>query len=453
MSSDILLKRKFYDELLNWKRLDNGRTALLVEGARRVGKTTLVEAFAANEYEDYLIIDFSIKRYRDDSVFDLIGNRKEDMDAFFRLFFLLAGRNSSLPKRKSLIVFDEVQLYPKARQAIKFLVKDGRYDYIETGSLVSIKSNSSNILIPSEEIRLSMYPLTFDEFLTNTGNSLLLDTIKEAYASKKPLPDMVHRIANERLREYLLVGGMPQAVVSFIKGEDYSSIGRIQKTILALYREDINKSSGKEKIRLLYDDIPTQLTHHGAHFIISRTNRNYRASNTYKAFAYIDEAMIGNRCYDVSNPEYVLSLSKKSDKFRLYQSDVGLFVAQCYESKTFSENEIHQKFLLGKLSANEGSVIETYVSQTLKGIGYPLYCHTFKTKNGNSLYEIDFLIGKDHKVSPIEVKSSDNLSHTSLDVFKEKYGKKVGIKYVLSFKNMKWGDNLLYLPLYMTFLL
>lgn len=453
MEKEIILQRQFYNELLKWKRLDKGRTALLVEGARRVGKTTIVKEFAKNEYDDFLVIDFSAERNRSERVFGLIGDRKEDMDDFFRQLFVLVGRNSPLPAHHSLIIFDEIQFFPLARQAIKFLVKDGRYDYVETGSLVSIKSNSSGILIPSEEISSSMHPLSFGEFLMNTGNSLLLEEIVKAYEEKKPLPDDVHHMANMKLREYLLVGGMPQAVVSYMQGEDYSRIDRVKRAIIHLYRDDIAKEKQASKTRSIYDDIPTQLTHHGKHFIFGRTDKRYRLSNTYKAFDYIEEAMIGRRCFDVDDPEYALSMSKKSDRFRLYSSDPGLYVTQCYEAEQDFSGNIYRKLLQGRLSSNEGTIAETYVASQLSCNGRPLYYHTFKVKDSSSVYEIDFLIGKEGKVCPIEVKSGDNLSHVSLDKFKEKYGKKIGMKYVLSFKNLSRGNDVLYLPLYMAFLL
>lgn len=449
----MIFKRKFYQELMNWKKLDNGSTALLVEGARRVGKTTLVEEFGKNEYEEYLLIDFSIKKYQNEDVFGLVGNHREEMDEFFRQFFVLANLERPLREGKSLIIFDEVQFFPLARQAIKFLVKDGRYHYLETGSLVSIRSNSEGIQIPSEEISLSMYPMDFEEFLENTGSALLLDTIKKAYEDKKPLPDTIHQIANKKLREYLLVGGMPQAVASYFAMNDYSAIDRSKKAILHLYYDDISKQKEKVKIRSIYDDIPSQLSHHSKSYSISKVNKSYRLSSVSKALGYIDEAMIGNRCFQIDDPQYAMSLSKQSNKFRLYLSDVGLYVTKCYETKRFSENELYQRLLLGKISSNDGTIAELYVSQQLIANGYPLYYHVFNVKGSTNSYEIDFLIAKDGKISPIEVKSGDKLSHASLDRFKEKYGKKVGIRYILSFKNLKWGDNTLYLPLYMTFLL
>lgn len=449
----MILKRKAYQQLLDWKKKRGGATALLVEGQRRVGKSTLVEAFAKKEYDDYILIDFSEARYRNDEVFDLVSRSKERMNEFFNQLFLLADRSTPLPKNRGLIIFDEVQLYPKARQAIKFLVADGRYHYIETGSLITIKSNSKKILVPSEETSIKMYPLDFEEFLANKKETLLLDEIKRAYSDMMPLSEVAHQRAMKEFRTYMVVGGMPQAVVAHIKQEVFGTIDRIKMDILHLYRHDIEKEKQKDKITALFNSIPAQLSGHQTRFMMSRVKKGYRAGNSLTPLNYLDDSMIVNRCFDVNEPQYALPLSKNADQFRIYPSDIGLYLTQLFENDESGKNKLYQKVLLGNLSINEGTLMEVYVSQQLKAIGYPLYYHSFKYRERTKIYEVDFLINKSNRVCPIEVKSGNRFSHVSLDLFKEKHNKVVGQKYILSPKNLKQGGDILYLPLYMVFMI
>lgn len=438
---------------MDWKKQRGSSSALLVEGQRRVGKSTLIEEFAKKEYKDYLLIDFSEAAYRNDAVFDLVSRNSKRMNEFFNALFLMLEREKPLPPKESVIIFDEVQLYPKARQAIKFLVADGRYQYIESGSLITIKSNSKKILIPSEETSMKMYPLSFEEFLINKKETLLLEEIRKAYRECKTLPDMVHQRAMKELRTYLVVGGMPQAVVSHIEQKDFAYIDQIKADILHLYRHDMEKEKKKDKTISFFNNVPSQLSSHQSRFMVSKVNKSYRVDNSQTALNYLDDSMIIDRCFNVNEPQYALPLSKIDNQFRIYPSDIGLYISQLFENDRPGKNAIYQKILLGNLTINEGTLMETYMSQQLKAMGYPLYYHTFNVEGVRDSYEIDFLISKGNHVCPIEVKSNNRFSHASLDAFKKKYKKVVGQKYIFSPKILKKEGDLLCLPLYMAFML
>ena len=443
-------ERKIYNQLLDWKEKSNGKSAILIEGARRVGKSTVAEEFAKNEYDDYILLDFS-KETKDvrKNFEDNIG----DLDTFFRNLFILKGKE--LPKRKSVVIFDEVQLFPVARQAIKPLVADGRYDYIETGSLISIKKNVKNILIPSEEERLKMYPMDFEEFLWAKGNTITMTAIRESFEKRRPLGDAVHRKIMQMFREYIAVGGMPQAVQTYINGESYSSIDRVKQGILALYEEDLKKYDveEKEKASLIFKTIPKQLSDHEMHFTFSEINTNARYINYVESVEFVSEAMIGNLCVNVTAPDLLMDLYADRSNFKLYMGDTGLLVSQMIREGDETE-AIYKALIYDKLSSNLGMVFENVVAQMLNASGKPLYFHEYKYQPENATkekkYEIDFLTVKNKKICPIEVKSSGYSSHKSFDYFIKKYPIKVEDRYIIYTKDLKLEDGITYIPAYMT---
>ncbi|MBQ6018280.1 MAG: ATP-binding protein [Clostridiales bacterium] len=443
-------ERKIYNQLLDWKEKSNGKSAILIEGARRVGKSTVAEEFAKNEYDDYILLDFS-KETKDvrKNFEDNIG----DLDTFFRNLFILKGKE--LHKRKSVIILDEVQLFPIARQAIKPLVADGRYDYIETGSLISIKKNVKNILIPSEEERLKMYPMDFEEFLWAKGNTITMTAIRESFEKRRPLGDAVHRKIMQMFREYIAVGGMPQAVQTYINGESYSSIDRVKQGILALYEEDLKKYDveEKEKASLIFKTIPKQLSDHEMHFTFSEINTNARYINYVESVEFVSESMIGNLCVNVTAPDLLMDLYADRSNFKLYMGDTGLLVSQMIREGDETE-AIYKALIYDKLSSNLGMVFENVVAQMLNASGKPLYFHEYKYQPENATkekkYEIDFLTVKNKKICPIEVKSSGYSSHKSFDYFIKKYPIKVEDRYIIYTKDLKLEDCITYIPAYMT---
>ena len=360
--------------------------------------------------------------------------------------------------RKSVIIFDEIQLFPTARQAIKYLVADGRYDYIETGSLISIKKNVKDILLPSEEKKIKMYPMDFEEFLWAKGNTVTMLVIKEAYENRKPLGDAIHRKINVLFREYIAVGGMPQAVAEYVKGGSFSAIDNVKQDILALYEDDLKKNDNeqKEKSSLIFKTIPKQLSNHAMHFTFSEINENARYINYVESVEFVAEAMIGNLCANVESPDVLMELYADRSNFKLYMGDTGLLVSQMIRTGDETE-KIYKALIYDKLSSNLGMIFENVVGQMLKATGRELYFHEYKYKPGHSKnekkYEIDFLIVKNGKVCPIEVKSSGYASHKSFDYFIEKYLIKTQERYIIYMKDLKCADGITYIPAYMTCLL
>lgn len=443
-------KRKVYDKLIEWKKKSNGSTAMLIEGARRVGKSTIVKEFAENEYDDYIILDFSLESKEIRQNFeDNIG----DLDAFFRNLFLLKGKE--LPKRKAVIIFDEVQFFPIARQAIKHLVADGRYDYIETGSLISIKRNVKNILIPSEEEKIKMYPMDFEEFLWAKGNTVTMPAIREAFAKRKPLGDAVHRAIMKVFREYIAVGGMPQAVSAYNNGDSYASIDRVKQGILSLYEDDLKKydDEEKEKASLIFKTIPNQLSHHALHFTFSEVNENARYMNYVESVEFVAESMMGSLCTNVTMPDIMLELYEERSNFKLYMGDTGLLVSQLIRTGNETDS-IYKALIYDKLGSNLGMVFENVVAQMLKANGNDLFFHEYKyTPEGTETekkYEVDFLLVKNKKICPVEVKSSGYASHKSFDYFIRKYPIKVQDRFIVYTKDLKFADGVTYIPAYMS---
>ena len=425
----------------------------MLEGARRVGKSTIVEAFAKNEYDDYLLLDFGKESKEIRQNFEEnIG----DPDVFFRNLFLLKSK-TRMPDR-SLIIFDEVQRFPLARQAIKYLVADGRYDYIETGSLISIKRNVKDIIIPSEEQKLKMYPMYFEEFLWAKGNTAVMPAIKAAFESRKPLGNAAHRKIMQIFREYIAVGGMPQAVLAYVNGESYASIDRVKQGILSLYEDDLRKydDEEREKASLVFKTIPKQLSDHEMHFTFSEINTNARYVNYVESVEFVAESMMGNRCANVTMPDVLLELYSDKSNFKLYMGDTGLLVSQLIREGEETE-DIYRALIYDKLSSNLGMIFENIVAQMLKAGGRELFFHEYKyVPEGTETekkYEIDFLIVKNKKICPIEVKSSGYTSHKSFDYFIDKYPIKVQERYIIYTKDLKFTDGITYIPAYMTGLL
>lgn len=446
----MVFKRKIYNELRKWKELAHGTSAVLLEGARRIGKSTIVEEFAKNEYEDYLILDF-VKESK-----EMKQNFEEnmgDLDTFFRNLFLLKGKD--LPKRKSVIIFDEVQLFPIARQAVKYLVADGRYDYIETGSLISIKKNVRNILIPSEEYKLKMYPMDFEEFLWAKGDRITVPAIRDAFAKRRMMGDAVHRKVMQHFRTYMAVGGMPQAVAAFVEGRSYEEIDFIKRNILSLYEEDLAKydEDNREKASVIYKTIPEQLENHNSHFKFSLVEKNARYRNYVDAVSFVAESMIGNECINVTMPEVSLEAYADRSNFKLYMGDTGLLVSQIMKSNGETGTDLYKALIFDKLGINQGMLLENMIAQMLQAKGYQLYFHEFlyQPENGQKekKYEIDFLMVKSKKICPIEVKSSGYRAHKSFDYFTCKYPVKIGDKYIFYSKDLKFEDGVTYLPFYM----
>ena len=449
----MYFRRKIYDRLLEWKETSNGKSAVLIEGARRVGKSTIAEEFARKEYDDYILLDFALESK------DMRRNFEEnigDLDTFFRNLFIIKGKD--LPRRRAVIIFDEVQLFPLARQAIKYLVADGRYDYIETGSLISIKKNVQNILIPSEEEKLKMYPMDFEEFLWAKGNTAVMPAIKAAFESRKPLGNAVHRKIMQIFREYIAVGGMPQAVLAYVNGESYASIDRVKQGILSLYEDDLRKydDEEREKASFVFKTIPKQLSNHEMHFTFSEINTNARYVNYVESVEFVAESMMGNRCANVTMPDVLLELYSDRSNFKLYMGDTGLLVSQLIREGEETE-DIYRALIYDKLSSNLGMIFENIVAQMLKAGGRELFLHEYKyVPEGTETekkYEIDFLIVKNKKICPIEVKSSGYTSHKSFDYFIEKYPIKVQERYIIYTKDLKFTDGITYIPAYMTGLL
>lgn len=445
------IKRKIYDELLKWKNTDKGESALLIEGARRVGKSFIVEKFAKEEYKSYLLLDFS-KAPKD--ILNLFETEGEDLDTLFQA--LQTHYKVRLTPRESCIIFDEVQFCPKARQMIKTLVADRRYDYIETGSLISLRQNVSDILIPSEEECIRMYPLDFEEFLWAMGDETTYPVIREHFESRKPLGQAMHRSIMKAFRQYMLVGGMPQVVTEYVKNHDFEAADRIKRRILRLYREDISKfAKGYEsKVIAIFDDIPGQLSKKEKKYRLTSLKKTARMREYEDAFVWLDEAMVVNPCFNATDPTVGLKLSEEYTTQKIYMGDTGLLVTLAFADSDYMDNELYRDILFDKLNVNEGMLMENIVSQMLRCSGHKLFFYSRNDSNGHAnRIEIDFLIRKGRKISPIEVKSASYRKHSSLDKFITRFGKRLGERYILYGKDILEKDGVIHLPLYMAGLL
>ena len=443
----IYFKRKLYDTMLAWKKERHGDTALLIQGARRIGKSTIAEEFARKEYKSYILIDFSNVSQE---VSDLFKDISDLNYLFLRLQFIFQVH---LYERDSVIIFDEVQLQPLARQAIKHLVKDHRYDYIETGSLISVHLQSRNIVIPSEETKLNMYPMDYEEFRWALGDTATIPLLRTAFEKKMSLGDAVHRKLMRDFRLYMLVGGMPQAVATYIQTNNFSSVDVVKRDIIALYEEDFGKIDDSGRAKAMYDAIPAQLSRNFSRYQVNKAIPNERVERIAHIIKDLEDSMTTNIAFHSDDPNVGLALTKNDEYFKMYTSDTGLFVTLAFKDQDITENIIYDKLLNDKLSANLGYVYENVIAQMLRATGKNLFYHTIPYAEGKKFYETDFVIVDKHKISPVEVKSSGYKTHKSLDVFCEKYADRILNKYIIYTKDLKRENGIDYIPVYMTMFL
>lgn len=445
------MKRKIYDRLLEWKEKDNGNCALLIDGARRVGKSYIAEEFGRNEYESYLLIDFA---HLPQEVRNIFENDIDNFDLFFNK--LAAYYRKTLHRRRTLIIFDEVQRYPEARELIKYLVADGRYDYLETGSLISLRMNVENIVIPSEEEHIEMFPMDFEEFLWAMGDETTIPFLKDCFENLKPVGQAMHRRVMNDFRQYILVGGMPQAVEAYSRTKDFETVDRIKKRILTLYREDITKfARGYEaKVLSVFDEMPSQLAKTEKKYKLASIKKNARLRDYENAFLWLTEAMVVNDCYNATEPTVGLSMSEEHTTRKCYMADTGLLVTHCFMDDKFTDNELYRDILLDHLHVNEGMLMENIVAQELRSYGHKLYFYSRSdTNQRENNMEIDFLIREKGKICPVEVKSGKYRKHSSLDKFKSKFKGKIGKAYILYTKDILMEEDVIHLPLYMAMFL
>lgn len=450
----MIFKRKAYELLLEWKK-GEGSSAVLIEGARRTGKSTLAEEFARNEYASYLLINFETAPAAVKSIFE---DYRHDLDEFFKYLFAYYGIR--LERRNALIIFDEVQQFPIARSFIKQLVADGRYDYMETGSLISIRKNVEGIIIPSEEDRIELWPLDFEEFLWARSDEQLAELIMDAFSNRKPLPEPLHRRASNLWREYLLLGGMPQSISAYINNKDFFTADVAKKRILKLYREDIMKFGGDDasKAAAIFNAIPGQLSKHEKKYTFSALDKNARYREYSGAFFWLDDAHMVNLCLNVTDPNIGLDLSSEDNNLKCYLCDTGLLCTMAFGDSRKTTNDLYQKILANRLNINEGMLVENIVAQQLVANGHRLRFYSKRDDaNSKNTMEIDFLlvrkregISYKERISPVEVKSTTRFSTRSLDKFKMKFGSRVGVEFVLSPRALKVEGNRVFLPLYMS---
>ena len=438
-----MFQRKIYDKLLEWKAESNGRNALLIEGARRVGKSTVAEDFARREYKSYILIDFSKASKEVKELFDDIS----DLDYVFLRLQLIY--RTDLYERNSLIIFDEVQLCPKARQAIKHLVKDYRYDYIETGSLISIQKNIKDILIPSEERRICMFPMDFEEFLWAIGDTTTSRLLTDVLERRISVGDAVNRRLMRDFRLYMLVGGMPQAIVSYLETNNFRKVDEVKRDILNLYEDDFRRIDASGRMSMLFDAIPAQLNTNASRYQVSSVLSGERAETVLELIADMVDSRTVQIAYHANDPNVGLANAKDIRRFKLFLADTGLLTTLIFKDKNFTENIIYEKLLSDKLSVNLGYVYENVVAQILTANGHSLYYYTFLNEKTKHNYEIDFLLSKKNKICPLEVKSSGYNTHKSLDAFSEKFSDRILDKYLVYTKDLKKDGDILMMPVYM----
>ena len=449
------MRRKIYDQLVKWKQVRDGSTALMIEGARRIGKSYIAEEFARNEYDSYILIDFSKAPTRVKGWFD---EYLEDVDTLLQNIQLHYKKH--LTPRKSLIIFDEVQKCPRARESIKALVADHRFDYLETGSLISIKKNVNDILIPSEEEGLDMYPMDFEEFLWAMGNEVLMPYIRSRFEKQQPMGEF-HREAMHYFRQYLIVGGMPQAVAEYAASRDFVKIDSIKRQILRLYKNDIKKYAGGAiaRVSAIYDAIPGQLQKKEKKFVLAALKDEARMREYDGAFFWLADSKMVNICYNTTAPNIGLQLNEDRTVLKCYFCDTGLLISLTFSARGIVTNEIYQKLMFDKLEINEGMLVENIVAQMLKTVGNELFFYSnYDKEDAENRMQVDFLIQKEavtsrHNISPIEVKSGTSYTLTSIRKCIKKYGQYLSTPYVLHSKDVEMKDGIVYLPLYMTPLL
>ena len=456
------MKRKIYDKLLEWKKNHKGDTALLIEGARRIGKSYIVEEFARKEYESYILVDFSKVNPQ---VMEFFNLYLDDLDMLFmslELYFRrkLTPRQTKGEEARSLVIFDEVQFCPRARAAIKHLVADRRYDYIETGSLISIKKNVKDIMLPSEEHAIEMFPMDFEEFLWAMGDEMLMPYIRMRFDKRLPM-EAFHRRAMDYFRQYLIVGGMPQAVLKYVETRDFEKVDEVKRDILALYRNDIHKypDNQETKVAAIFEELPGQLQKHEKKFVLSALQSEARMRDYSQAFFWLSDAKIINCCYNSTAPSIGLKLNEERTTLKCYMGDTGLLISHAFDERGIVSADLYRKLMFDKLEVNEGMLVENIVAQMLRATGHKLYFFSNSSRtSAEDRMEIDFLIAKPittsrHNISPIEVKSGQRYTLNSLRKCIAKYGSQLSTPYVLHDKDMKIEDGIVYMPLYMTPLL
>lgn len=441
-----IFRRKIYDKMLKWKNEYSGETALLIEGARRVGKSTIVRQFAKNEYKSYVLIDFASASEEEKDLFNYIS----DLNFFFTKLKILKG--VSLYDRNSVIVFDEVQMYPIARQAIKYLVADGRYDYIETGSLISIHRNVSDIVIPSEEVSIDMYPMDYEEFRWALGDNATIDLLRDVFKNRQSLGDGVNRKLMRDFRLYMLVGGMPQAVSKYIETLDLGKVDFVKRNILRLYEQDMIKLDTTERAKNIFKSIPSQLYKNASRYEVTTVVDNIKSDAASLLVSMLADSKTVNVAFHCNDPKVGMELTTNKSAYKIYLADTGLFVTLAFWDKDFTENVIYNKLLSDTLDANLGYVYENAVAQMLTASGNKLFYYTFPTENKH-LYEVDFILSRGFKLNPIEVKSAGYNTHKSLDEFCNKFSERVSNRYLVYTKDLRKDKETLMIPIYMTGLL
>lgn len=452
----MVFRRKIYNKLLDWKVNSAGNKALLVEGARRIGKSTIVEEFAKNEYKSYIVIDFNTAS---DSIKSAFNNYITDLDTFFMI--LSSEYNVTLYRRESIIIFDEVQQFPKARQAIKYLVADGRYDYIETGSLISIKEKVKDITIPSEERKISMYPMDFEEFGWAMNEHNIIDYIRMCFNEQKPLEQNLHAKTMLLFRQYMIVGGMPKSISAYIENDRSFEKADIEKRdILSLYRNDIMKinSGYRSNVLSIFDQIPAFLSKSERRIMLGRIEKGATFPKYHDTFFWLADSMIVNECFNCSDPNIGLSLNEDRTYVKCYMGDTGLLVSHTFDENEIADNELYREMLFGKLSINEGMFYENVIAQMLVASGHKLYFYTrYNLEKHRNDIEIDFILSNNsklkYKIYPLEVKSGERYSTTSLFRFADTFHNRIGGSYVIHPKNLKVENNIIYIPAYMAFCL
>ena len=441
----MIFKRKLYTEMLQWKHDSNGASALLIKGARRVGKSTLAKEFAKHEYDSFIAIDFAkcSKEVRD--LFDDIS----DLDYIFMRLQMMY--KVTLKSRASVIIFDEVQKWPNARQAIKYLVEDGRYDYIETGSLLSIKQNVKNIIIPSEEDELTLNPLDYEEFKWALGDEVSIPMLRQFFEKRKSMGDEANRNLMRDFRLYMLVGGMPQAVKTYLETKNMGRVDQAKRRIIRLYEKDFMKIDPSGMASKLFMAIPSELTRNASRYTVNApTDGDGRHDRLMEVIFDMQDSMVVNMAYHANDPNVGMALHKNTNRYKMFMADTGLFITLAFWDKKFTENIIYKKLLSDKLSADLGYVYENIVAQMLKANGHEIYYYTWPSETSNHLYEVDFLLSNGTKIDPIEVKSSGYKTHKSLDLFCEKFSSRVNKRYLVYTKDLRKEESITYLPAYMT---
>ena len=450
------MTRKIYNDLYKWKNEDKGKTALLIQGARRVGKSYIADEFGSNEYQSHIVIDFNKV---EDSIKDLFIHDLSDLDSFFLKLSTYYG--VPLYERNSLIILDEVQLFPRARSAVKYLVEDGRYDYIETGSLISIRKNVENILIPSEEESLNMYPMDFEEFLWANEEYQIMPLIETCFNDRKPLGQALHRKVMDQFRLYMLVGGMPQAVNEYIETKDFSAVDRVKRRILKLYRDDIRKHAGGNALRVesIFDEIPSQLKNQNRHFKLASVDEGLRFDDVKDDLFWLSDAMIVNNCYNSTEPNVGLGLNRGTTLMKCYLGDTGLLISHAFDERGIVSEEIYKKLVFDKLEVNLGMLLENIVAQILVSTGNKLFFYANASKTDkDSRMELDFLIQKKnvtsrHNIIPIEVKSGKNYTFSSIRKAQKKFGDYLDYPIIVHTSDFMIRDDVICLPVYMLYLL